>query len=432
MTHSPNINLGLFGLGTVGSQVYNLLHENQKQIEKRLGFPIHVKKVCELDPKKKALVPASVLTTKVQDILDDPEISIIVELIGDKPIAKEIMIDAMRLGKNIVTANKAILATHGLEILQEAAKNDVEIAFEAAVAGAIPILRSIREGFVADEIQEILGIINGTANYILTGMAEQKKEFKEMLNAAQSLGLAEANPTADIEGLDSAHKIVLLTALAYGRWIPLEQVVTEGISTITKLDFEMADVFGYVIKLLAVSRRFGEELEVRVHPAMLPKKHQLASVREAFNAVMIEGKHMGKSVLYGLGAGGPATATAVVADIVEISRNIVWRVPGVPSLGVKIADILKGKLKSADEISQAYYLRFTALDKPGVFAKIASLLGQNHISIASVQQYGREEGKEVPIVVITHVAKEKDVLMAIREIDKLSIVSQKTQLIRIH
>jgi len=433
MSHVPQINIGLFGLGTVGGGVYKILQENRELIAQKLGYPINVLKICEINPEPiKALgVPASQVTSKVNEVLDDPEISVIVELIGDKPIAKEIMLKALQLGKHVVTANKAILAAHGPEFYTEAAKNDVDILFEAAVAGAIPVLRSVREGFVADKITSILGIINGTANYILTEMEENHKDFAEALKEAQRLGYAEANPKADVEGDDTTHKLTILTALTYGTMIPLSRIHKEGITELTPFDTEMAGKFGYKIKLLAISKLADGEIEARVHPTMIPQDHMLASVRGVFNAVMIHGEAIGDSLFYGQGAGSAPTAAAVVADIVEIARNIGSRVPGVPPLGTKIENIKKGKVKPIEDIETEYYLRFTTIDKPGVFAKVAQLLGQNHISISSVYQHGREEGKEVPIVVITHRAKEKNVQKALKEINKLPSVTKQTLLIRI-
>lgn len=433
MSRIPQINVGLFGFGTVGSRVYEILDKNQALIEKKLGFPIHVKKICEVDSKKKlpVHVPPSLLTTKPTEVLDDPEISIIVELIGDKPAAFEMMMKALGLGKHVVTANKAILASRGPEIYAEAARHEVDVLFEAAVAGSIPVLRAIREGFIADHIQSIKGIINGTANYILTNMAEKKRDFSEVLAEAQKLGYAESNPASDIEGIDTAHKLTILVALAFGQFISLDKIYTEGITHITSFDFEMAEKFGYTIKLLAITKKLNDEIEARVHPTMIPKEHMLASVRGVFNGVMIEGESFGKSLFYGLGAGGPPTATAVVADIIEIARNIALRVPSVPPLGYKTETIQKGKVRPMDDIEAEYYLRFNALDKSGVFAKIAHILGLNHISISSVYQHGREEGKEVPIVVVTHKAREKNIMAALKEIDKLAVVTHKTLLIRI-
>lgn len=433
MPRIPQINIGLFGFGTVGSRVYETLEKNKELIIEKLGFPVQVKKICEVDTKKKfpVHVPPSLLTPKASEVLDDPEISIIVELIGDRPIAREVMMNAMSLGKHVVTANKAILAVHGPELYAQAAKHEVDILFEASVAGAIPVLRAIREGFVADQIRSIFGIINGTANTILSGMTEQKKAFEDVLVEAQKNGYAEADPTADILGLDTAHKLTILAAMAYGQIVPLDKIYTEGITHLQPLDIEMASKFGYVIKLLAISKKQNDEIEARVHPTMIPVTHMLASATGAFNAVMVEGEFLGRSMLYGLGAGGAPTATAVVADIIEIARNIALRVPGVPPLGYRIEHMQKAKVKPIEEIECEYYLRFTTLDKPGVLGKIASALGQNHIGIASVYQHGREEGKEVPIVILVHRAKEKNMINALKEIDKLSVVTQKTQMIRI-
>jgi len=433
MSRIPQIYVGLFGLGTVGGGVYTIMEKNRELISKKLGFPIQIKKICDPDPKKSKNfhVPSSALTTKPNDILDDPEISIIVELIGDKPVAREIMSSALNLGKHVVTANKAILAQHGPELYALASKNEVDILFEAAVAGSIPILRSIREGFIADSIKSIQGIINGTANFILTEMSEKKRDFSAVLLDAQKAGFAESNPASDIEGHDTAHKLSILSTMAYGAIVPVDKVYTEGITNITAFDFEMAERFGYSIKLLAISKKINDEIEARVHPTMIPKEQMLASVRGAYNAILVNGEYIGQSMQYGLGAGSLPTATAVVADIVEIARNIALRVRGVPPMGYRIEEMPKAKIRSMEDIESSYYLRFTTQDKPGVFAKIANALGQNHVSISSVYQHGREEDKEIPIVVVTHLSKEKNMMMALKEIDRLSVITQKTTVIRI-
>lgn len=433
MSRIPQINIGLFGLGTVGGGVYEILEKHRELISQKLGFPLHIKKICELDPKRAKLfhVPPSMITTKAQEVLDDPEISVIVELIGDRPVAKEVMIKALELGKHVVTANKAILAHCGPELYAKAAEHEVDILFEAAVAGSIPILRAVREGFLADKIKSVMGIINGTSNFILTGMADQRREFADVLAEAQKLGYAEANPASDIEGIDSAHKLALLSTLAYGQMVPLDKVSVEGITGISAFDLDMAGRFGYAVKLLAISKKSGDEIEARVHPTMIPLDHMLASVRGVYNGIMLEGEYFGRSMLYGLGAGSLPTATAVVADIIEIARNIALRVPGVPPLGIRIEKMPKAKIKPLEDIESEYYLRFNVIDKPGVLARIANCLGQNHISISSVYQHGREEGKEVSIVVITHRAREKNVAAALKDVDRNGVVSKKTLLIRI-
>lgn len=433
MARTPQINIGLFGLGTVGGSVYKLLDKNRTSLTAKLGFPLHIKKICEPNTERALAsgISASMLTTKISDVLDDPEISIIVELIGDKPVAKEIMLDALKLGKHVVTANKAILAAHGPDLYAEAAKNEVDILFEAAVCGAIPILRSIREGFIADKIESVSGIINGTANFILTQMLDAGLDFKEALTLAQSKGYAEADPTADVAGIDSAHKLTILIALAFGKFVSLQKIHIEGITDLTSLDLQMAKRFGYAIKLLGITKMVQGEIEARVHPTMIPRDHMLASVQGAFNAVMIAGENIGQSLCYGLGAGGQATATAVVADIVEIARNIAERVPGIPPLGYPLDKMEKAKVRPMEMLETEYYLRFTTLDRPGVFSKVAAILGANHISISSVEQHGREEGAEVPIVVLTHKAIEKNVQSALREIDKLPMMTKKSLLIRI-
>ena len=433
MSRVPQINIGLFGFGTVGSRVYEILCRNESLITRKLGYPVKVKKICVADIKKKLSVPVptSMLTSKASEVLDDPEISIIVELIGNKPAALEVMNKALELGKHVVTANKAILANNGTELLSLAAKNEVEILFEAAVGGSIPVLRSLREGFIADKIRSVHGIINGTCNFILSEMSQKKREFADVLSEAQKLGYAEANPASDVEGHDAAQKLCILSSMAFGQVVSPDKVYSEGISKLATFDIDMAEKFGYVAKLLAISKCHENDIEARVHPTLIPKSNLLAQVGGAYNAVMLNGEFFGKSLLYGLGAGGHATATAVLADIIEVARNIAHRVPGVPPYGIKIDQIVRAKIRPIEEIESEYYLHFTALDKPGIFAKIANVLGTHHISIASVYQHGREEGKEVSIVVFSHKSKEKNIQTALREIDKLSGVTQKTLLIRV-
>lgn len=425
------VNIGLFGFGTVGKGVFEILTKNKKSIQDKLGFPIQIKKICEVNPKVQKIIPPSILCTQASDILDDPEISIIVELIGDKAISKKIMIEAMQKGKHIVTANKAILAKNATELFTKAYKNDISLYFEAAVGGAIPILRSIREAFASDKIESLAGIINGTANYILTEMSHKGRSFKDVLKEAQYEGLAEADPSSDIEGGDSAHKLVLLTALAYGRLIKLEDVHTEGVTKLKPFDFDIAERFGYEIKLLAISRLDGNEVEARVHPTLIPKKSMLASVHGAFNAIMVKGKYFGDSLSYGLGAGSFPTASAVVADIVEISRNIFSSIPGVPPLGLPLENLKKSNVKSMDEIYSEYYIRLNLLDEVGAFSKIANCLGKNKISISSLVQEAKKRRREVPVVILTHQAQEKNIKKALREIDKLSVSSGKSSIIRI-
>lgn len=433
MTRVPHINIGLFGFGTVGASVYQLMNQNGALLTQKLGYPIHIKRIFDPESQRfdKFGVPKPLRAVHARDLLDDPEISIIVELIGDKPVAKETILSALKSGKHVVCANKAILANHGPEIYQAASDHQVEIFFEAAVGGAIPILRALRESFVADQIESILGIINGTANYILTEMDETGRDFAVILKEAQERGYAEANPASDIEGLDSAHKIIILTALAHGQIIPVSKILIEGISHITRLDFDMAKRFQKKIKLLAISKREGDTVDVRVHPTMINEAHMLASVKGAFNAVMVRGRALGDALLYGLGAGGFPTATAVVADIVELARNIALRAPGVPPLGIPIKEISRARLKPIDDITSEYYLRVSALDKPGVFARVANILGTHNISISSVYQHGREEGAEVPIVVFTHEVLEKNMAQAVKEIDRQTHVVNKTVLLRV-
>lgn len=442
------IKIGLIGLGTVGSGVIKVLQENNDLIGSRLGARIKVSKIAvrNISAPRKVGVDAALLTENVRDILEDPEIQIVVELMGGYEPAKSFMSSAMKAGKHIVTANKALLAENGGEIFRMAEEMGVDIGFEASVGGGIPIIRSLREGFAANHIEEIFGIINGTANYILTEMTEKKEDFQVVLRKAQELGLAEADPSLDIEGIDAASKLAILTYLAFGVEVKLNQIYTEGISSITPMDIEYAENFNYKIKLLAIAKKMGGALEVRVHPTMLAYDDPLAKVEGAFNAIYVKGDAVGPALLYGKGAGMMPTASAVVGDIIEISRNILKGVhnrvpltplsivPGQSSIEANNEQPTTGnrpRIKEPDEFSSRYYLRFTVVDRPGVLSKISGVLGNYDISIASVLQKERHPVDSVPVVILTHTAFERDVKKALSEIDSLPVVKGKTVLIRV-
>jgi len=432
------IKVGLIGLGTVGSGVVKVLERNRNLITSRLGARIKLSKIAvrNISAPRKVDVDASLLTSKVRDILEDPEIKIVIEVMGGYEPAKSFIISAIKAGKHIVTANKAVLAESGGEIFRMAEEMGVDIGFEASVGGGIPIIRSIREGFVANHIEEIFGIINGTANYILTEMTEKTEDFHVVLRKAQELGLAEADPSLDIDGIDAASKIAILTYLAFGVEVKLDQIYTEGISHITPMDIEYAGNFNYKIKLLAIAKKIQGALEVRVHPTMLAYDNPLAKVEGAFNAIYVKGDAVGPCLLYGKGAGMMPTASAVVGDVIEISRNILkgshnpvplWIKP----LGGGGQDYAPLHLKEPDEFSSRYYLRFTVVDRPGVLSKISGILGNYNISISSLIQKERHPVDSVPVVILTHTAFERDVKKAISEIDILPIVKGKTVLIRV-
>ena len=423
--------IGVIGFGTVGSGTVKILLNNQDILKERTGFDLSLKRISDLDISRDRgiAITEGVLTTNVGDILSDPEIDIVVELIGGIHPAKDFIIRAIRNGKHIVTANKALLATEGNEIFEEAVKYGVEVGFEASVAGGIPIIKVIREGLVANRILNIYGIINGTSNYILSRMTDEGSEFSEALKEAQKLGYAEADPTFDIEGVDSAHKLTILASLAYGIPLSYEDVYREGITRITPQDIEFASEHGYKIKLLTIAKAVDKEVELRVHPTMIPADYLISKVDGVFNAIYVEGDAMGSTLYYGRGAGDMPTGSAIVSDIVDIARNIRMRATGrVPLFRTTQSGL---KIRKMDDVDSMYYFRFSALDSPGVLSKISGILGDNNISIASVIQKGRRVGGAVPLVVLTHRAKEKDVLGAIRSIDDLPVVTDKTHFIRV-
>lgn len=429
------INVGILGFGTVGTGTAKILIESSELIEERVGVPIVVKKIADHFPEKEReiKIDPSILTKDAAEILNDPEIDIVVELIGGYGYAKEFILNTIDKGKHVVTANKALLAVHGDEIFKAAYKKGVDIGFEASVGGGIPIIRALKEGLVANRIESIYGIVNGTTNYILTKMTAEGEKFSDVLKMAQEKGYAEADPTFDVEGIDAAHKLAILIALAYGVRIRFEDIYTEGISKITPLDIEFAREFGYKIKLLAITKDDNGKIEARVHPTMLKEDAMLAKVDGVFNAIYVTGDAVGSTMFYGRGAGMMPTGSAVVSDIVDIARNIVKNQhQRVPPLGCNEQFIKDAKIKDISETINHYYIRFSAADRPGVLSKISGVLGENNISISSMIQKGRQiEGGAVPIVMMTHEAKEKDLRKALEEIDKLPVVQEKTVFIRI-
>ena len=428
------INVGLLGFGTVGSGMAKILLQSPEVIESRLGATLALKWIADLDldTDRGVAVDTGILTTDAGEVINDPEVDIVVELIGGYETAKRFILKAIENGKHIVTANKALLAAHGDEIFSAASQKGVEVGFEASVGGGIPLIRSIKEGLVANRISGLFGILNGTANYILSKMTDEGSPFSEVLKEAQTLGYAEADPTFDVEGIDAAHKLTILLAIAYGVPIDSEAVYTEGISKITPIDIKFMKEFGYRIKLLAISKDDGEAIEARVHATLIPEDTMLANVNEAYNALYIKGDAVGNVMLYGPGAGMMPTGSAVVSDLVDVARNILKGAVGrVPSLGHQAAGVKARRIKSIEELKTGYYFRFSAEDRPGVLSKISGILGKHKISIKSVHQQGRDFVGAVPIVMITHEAKEGAVQAALSEIDQLDMVKDKTVLIRI-
>jgi len=431
------IQVGLIGFGTVGSGMAQVLHEQASRLEKRVGAAIRLTRIADIkvDRLPDHLAASGMALTKdVNDIFTDPEIRIVVELIGGIEPAKSFILKAIESGKHVVTANKALLSMHGREIFAAAARQGVELGFEASVGGGIPIIKSLKEGLVANKIVSMMGILNGTANYILTRMTDHGTPFAEVLRDAQEQGFAEADPTYDIEGIDTAHKLAILMTIAYGMHITLDDISIEGISQVEPIDISFAHEFGYRIKLLAISRNHGDHVEGRVHPTLVPEEHLLANINGAFNAIHFTGDMVGNILLYGLGAGMMPTGSAVVADVVDIARDILTgAVNRVPCLSYRPEHIIARPITPLKDLRFPYYFRITAVDKPGVLATIAGILGRHDISLESViqKQKSRRQKDAVPIIMRTHEAGEAAVQHALAEIDALDICTAKTVKIRI-
>ena len=432
MTSKQSINVGIIGFGTVGSGTACILIENADIIKRRLGIPVKLKMIADLDIKRDRGVKLGdvKLTNDAKGLITDPNIDIVVELIGGYKPAKEFILEAIRNKKHVVTANKALLAVHGEEIYAAAEKAGVTVGFEASVAGGIPILKSLRDGLAANQIESIYGIVNGTCNYILTLMTNEGRKFDEVLKEAQAKGYAEADPTFDIEGIDSAHKLAILTMLAFGTPVKFEDIYTEGISKITPLDIEFARDLGYKIKLLAITKKVGSEVEARVHPTMLPGNFSIATVDGVFNALNVVGNAVGSTMFSGRGAGDMPTGSAVVSDIMDIGRDIMSGCAGrMPVAAFQDRETLK--IRKMEDITSCYYLRFSAMDKPGVLSRISGVLGKNNISIVSVIQKGRDAAEAVPLVMMTHEALESNVRSALAEINTMDCVAGPTMVIRV-
>jgi homoserine dehydrogenase len=427
------IQIGMVGFGTVGSGVWEILESHGVLLSRRIGAPVQIKKIAVRSKgKKRGGAPGSLFTYDVRDILKDPDIAMVVEVMGGTQEAKSLALAAIKAGKHLVTANKALLALHGREVFGAAKAAQVDVCFEAAVGGGIPILRALREGYVANRITSLFGIVNGTCNFILSEMSQKGANFQATLRQAQELGYAEADPSFDIDGWDAAHKLAILVSIAHGVHVSLDKIYVEGLRRLTAYDLECAKRFGFEVKLLAIAKMAGSKIQARVHPTMVPAGSMLAAVRGVHNAIAIEGDSVGEGMLYGRGAGSLPTASAVVGDIVEVARNIVQGIAyAVPPLGLYTDKIQDAAIEPIAALRGPYYLRFQALDRPGVLAKITAILGRHRISISSVYQNVREEGKAVPIVVLTHEALERDIQTAIAKIDRLEVMKDKTFLIRV-
>jgi homoserine dehydrogenase len=429
-----NINIGLIGFGTIGCGVVKLLQDNKELIEKKLAARLVLKKIADIDitTPRTVKVNQHILTTDVREMLRDKNIDIIVELMGGYEPARTFILEAIAADKQVVTANKALLAAHGNEIFKAAERKKTDIGFEASVGGTIPIIRTLKESLIANNIKSIYGIMNGTANFILTKMTDEGKDFDSVLKEAQKLGYAEADPTYDIEGIDTAHKLAIILSLAYGCKVNLKDIFREGISAISQQDVIFARELGYRIKLLAIAILHNDVVEARIHPTMISSQHLLANVNRNYNAFHLIGDASGPVFLYGQGAGMMPTASAVVSDIIDIARNILKGAAGCSPLRTqKETTMCDIRLLHMDNIETKYYFRFSAVDRPGVLSKISGILGDNNISIATVIQKTRQEEGAVPVVMTTYKAKEKNVRKALKIIDKLDIVLDKTIIVRI-
>ena len=429
-----SIRIGLIGFGTIGTGVIKLLQRQRQTIRDKLGVGLDLVRVADIDTRRDRGVKLGrgVLVNDARQILDDPSIDVVIELMGGTGIARRFVLEAVAAGKDVVTANKALLAHHGVEIFRAVERAGTSIGFEASVGGGIPIIRVLKEGLSGDRNQAVYGIVNGTSNYILSRMSEEGGEFGEVLKAAQAGGLAEADPSFDVDGIDAAHKLTLLIQLAFGVRVPVAPANVEGIRHVSQADIAFAREFGYAIKSLAVAKRAGERIEASVRPTMVPRRHPLASVHGALNAIVVQGEALGPSMYTGAGAGMMPTATAVVADLMDVARNRVHGCRGrVAPLGYPVRSQLRARAVAADDLHGEYYLRFMVVDRPGGLGRIAGILGDHDVSIAAVIQREREHGRVVPVVIRTHDAREQALRRAVRTIDRLAVVRGRSTVIRI-
>jgi homoserine dehydrogenase len=428
------IKVGLLGIGTVGGGTFTVLTRNQQEIQRRTGCNIEIVKVADrnLELARKVTEGKVEVTDDAFSVVNDPKVDVVVELVGGYGVAKDLVLKAIENGKHVVTANKALIALHGSEIFAAAKAKGVIIAFEAAVAGGIPIIKALREGLAANRIEWVAGIINGTTNFILTEMREKGLAFADVLGEAQRLGYAEADPTFDVEGIDAAHKLTILSAIAFGIPTQFDKAYTEGITKLEQKDIKYAEELGYRVKLLGISKRTAEGVELRVHPTLIPEKRLVANVNGAMNAVVVKGDAVGPTLYYGAGAGAEPTASAVVADLIDVSRLASASAEQrVPYLGFQPDQMANLPILPISEVDSAYYLRMRALDKPGVLADVTKILGDRNISIDAMMQKEPEENEtEADIVILTHVTREKNMDAAIAAIEALPAIDGKVTRIR--
>ena len=435
MNEMKPINVGLLGIGTVGGGTWAVLARNQEEITRRAGRGIVITAVADKDQARARQVTGGKarLTDDANSVVSDPDIDIVIELIGGYTVAKEFVLKAINNGKHVVTANKALLATHGNEIFAAAQKKGVMVGFEAAVAGGIPIIKALREGLTANRIEWIAGIINGTSNFILSEMRDKGLAFDTVLKEAQRLGYAETDPTFDIEGVDAAHKLTIMSAIAFGIPMQFEKAYTEGIGKLTQQDIRYAEELGYRIKLLGIARRTPEGIELRVHPTLIPARRLIANVEGVMNAVLVKGDAVGSTMYYGAGAGAEPTASAVVADLVDITRlHTADPDNRVPHLAFQPDQLASTRILPMEEVTTSYYLRMQVVDKPGVLADITRILADLSISIDAMVQKEPNAGEEkVDIIMLTHQTREKNINAAITKIEALSVVTGRVTRIRL-
>lgn len=427
------VRIGICGLGTVASGTINIINRNKSLIDARSGCDISIIQVGARRDNPKCDTSGLNVTRDIFDVANNPDVDILVELIGGTTVAKELVLLAIANGKHIVTANKALIAHHGDEIFAAAKAKGVTVAFEAAVAGGIPIIKSIREGLAANNIEWLAGIINGTTNFILTEMRDKGRAFDDVLKEAQALGYAEADPTFDVEGIDASHKLVILASLAFGIPLDVKKVFTEGITKISTEDVNYAEELGYRIKHLGIARQTVNGVEMRVHPTLIPEKRLIANVDGVMNAVLIKGDAVGPTLYYGAGAGGEPTGSSIVGDIVDVARTLLASPEHrVPYLGFQDQFVVEQNHLPIDEVETANYLRMAAEDKPGVLSKIATILSDSGISIeAMIQKEAKEGESTVPLILLTNIVQEKKLTVAINKIEALDSISGSVQRIRV-
>lgn len=407
------VKIGLVGTGTVGGGCLDILSNHKQDFLRHFGIDLELTRVCSRDPQAAASRGLQdVFTTDYHDVINDPEIDIVVELIGGTGVAKSVIVEALQAGKHVVTANKAIMATSGEEIMDLAEEKGLEIAFEASVGGGIPIIDPLKHSLIANRIDSIMGIVNGTTNYMLTRMDEDSLDYDAALKEAQERGFAEADPTADVDGLDAAAKIAILASIAFNSRVTMDQVYTEGIRRISPVDLANAHDSGYVVKLVAHARRGESGVDVRVHPTMIPEDHQLATVNGVFNAIFVEGDAVGQTMFFGEGAGAGPAASAVMGDVLEVARHVQMGIK--PIVGCTCTDELP--IIAMDDLETKYYIRFVVADRPGVLAACADIFAKNGVSVRTVTQRGNAAREDVDLVFVTHTAKERDVRKTIDEI----------------